>query len=351
MVSFLTRSKPVDPDSVPIEKRKYPYDFSLLAEGDIEPNLNKRIEWLINADTNFVVFVGDDGFVYWDMNDNGTLAKYGDSITRVAVLESIATNYLPRPQLLAFRRLIGEGVARLFEQNADAAKVTFDRAEEWIKARNKERARMWFLEGATVIAVPVAVWLAYVIYHRADWRGLLTASVFDVVVGACAGAIGAWMSVVQRTRETELDISAGRSLHWLEGFARIVIGTLGAALFALGIKANMVLSFARQREVAINPVNPMPFKTLFHEVAHVLLGHTTEAAQSDSEMTPLNLKEAEAEAVALLCSEALSLDGAEHCRGYIQHWWGKGNALPERSAQRIFKAADQILRAGRGEGE
>lgn len=32
--------------------------------------------------------------------------------------------------------------------------------------------------------------------------------------------------------------------------------------------------------------------------------------------------------------------------GYIQAWWGQGHAIPERSAQRILKAADQILKAG-----
>jgi hypothetical protein len=32
--------------------------------------------------------------------------------------------------------------------------------------------------------------------------------------------------------------------------------------------------------------------------------------------------------------------------GYIQHW-GQGQAISERSAQRIFRAADKILRAGR----
>src|SRR5689334_8720779 len=36
------------------------------------------------------------------------------------------------------------------------------------------------------------------------------------------------------------------------------------------------LGFARDRHIAINPVNPMPHKTRFHELAHVLLGHTTE---------------------------------------------------------------------------
>jgi hypothetical protein len=34
--------------------------------------------------------------------------------------------------------------------------------------------------------------------------------------------------------------------------------------------------------------------------------------------------------------------GAEYCRGYIQYWTGTGNPIPERSAQRIFRVADQI---------
>jgi antirestriction protein ArdC len=107
-----------------------------------------------------------------------------------------------------------------------------------------------------------------------------------------------------------------------------------------------VLGFARGRSIAINPVNPMPHKTTFHELAHVLLGHTAEGVQADSEITPRNLRECEADAVALLCCAALDLPGVDCCRGYIQSWWGAGNPIPERSAQRILKTADQILKAG-----
>jgi hypothetical protein len=49
--------------------------------------------------------------------------------------------------------------------------------------------------------------------------------------------------------------------------------------------------------------------------------------------------------VALLCSAALDLDGAEYSRGYLQHWLS-GDEIPERCCQRIFKAADHILKAG-----
>jgi antirestriction protein ArdC len=109
------------------------------------------------------------------------------------------------------------------------------------------------------------------------------------------------------------------------------------------------LGFARERSIAINPVNPMPHKTRFHELAHVLLGHTADGVQADREVTPRNLRECEAEAVALLCCAALDLPGVECCRGYIQSWWGEGNPIPERSAQRVLKAADQILKAGTAE--
>jgi hypothetical protein len=108
--------------------------------------------------------------------------------------------------------------------------------------------------------------------------------------------------------------------------------------------------YARQRSIAVSPLAELPHKTRFHELAHVVLGHTAEAdgGLTDSEMTPRSLREVEAEGVALVCLEALRLPGAEHCRGYIQHWNERLGAepIPERSAQRIFKAADQILKAG-----
>jgi hypothetical protein len=108
--------------------------------------------------------------------------------------------------------------------------------------------------------------------------------------------------------------------------------------------------YARQRAIAVSPVAAMPHKTRFHELAHVVLGHTTEGEQNDSEQTPRSLREVEAETVTLVCLEALDLPGAEYARGYLQHWNQQRGAEPisEHSAQRIFKAADQILRAGEG---
>jgi antirestriction protein ArdC len=100
------------------------------------------------------------------------------------------------------------------------------------------------------------------------------------------------------------------------------------------------------RRVAVSPIAALPHKTLFHETAHVTLGHVNETDLSESEITPRDVREVEAEAVALLCCESLALSGVEFSRGYIQSW-SQGQPITERSAQRIFHAADQILRAGR----
>jgi len=124
------------------------------------------------------------------------------------------------------------------------------------------------------------------------------------------------------------------------------------ALTALGIQEiqftatdGNVQGYAQKRQIAISPLAAMPHKTLFHEVAHVELGHTAESEFTDSEHTPRSLREAEAESVALLLCESLELPGAEFCRGYIQSWL-KNDVIPEKSAMKIFGAADRILRAG-----
>jgi hypothetical protein len=80
--------------------------------------------------------------------------------------------------------------------------------------------------------------------------------------------------------------------------------------------------------VAVSPVAAMPWKTLFHEIAHVIMGH-----HSDGGLNTVH--EVEAECVALICCEVLGLPGPEFSRAYIQHWL-RGDSIPEKSAGRIF---------------
>jgi antirestriction protein ArdC len=130
--------------------------------------------------------------------------------------------------------------------------------------------------------------------------------------------------------------------------ATTALSSLNIQRVAFTMLDGNVQGYAKSRTVAINPVAEQPESTLFHELAHIVLGHTAEGSlNSDStDRTPRDIRELEAECVALLCCASLGLPGAAESRGYIQSWF-KGHEVPERSAQRAFGATDAILKAGR----
>lgn len=103
-----------------------------------------------------------------------------------------------------------------------------------------------------------------------------------------------------------------------------------------------------ERSIAINPLAQLPHKTTFTNSATSCSATHEEGQLVDSDLTPRNIKEVEAESVALICCEALQLPGSEYARGYIQKWLS-GESISDRSAQRVFTAASAILKAGRGE--
>ena len=101
-------------------------------------------------------------------------------------------------------------------------------------------------------------------------------------------------------------------------------------------------------EIAINPIAVKPTKTRFHEMAHVVLGHTLPHSYEDY-ATHRGVREFQAEAVAYIAMNELGqLDDetAGISRGYIQHWLQEEKP-PEKAIQQAFSAADRILKSGR----
>jgi antirestriction protein ArdC len=106
--------------------------------------------------------------------------------------------------------------------------------------------------------------------------------------------------------------------------------------------------YSRGTEIAINPVAVRPTKTRFHELGHVILGHTLPHSYEDYQ-THRGIREFQAEAVAYLCMNELGImddETATVSRGYIQHWL-EDEHPPQKAIQQVFSAADRILRAGR----
>lgn len=108
-----------------------------------------------------------------------------------------------------------------------------------------------------------------------------------------------------------------------------------------------VLGYATGRRVAVSELATRPFAVLIHEIAHIILGHCDKASRLvDGETLTHADVEVEAESVALLICGSMNQPGLEYARGYIQAYLGRGGKFDDKTAQRIFKAADQILKAG-----
>lgn len=105
--------------------------------------------------------------------------------------------------------------------------------------------------------------------------------------------------------------------------------------------------YSSGREVAINPVAVYPFKTLIHELAHIVAGHTSEE-QIGEYRAHRGMKEFEAEGTAYLVLNELGVTdkfNAAESRSYIQTWL-RDEKPDEKSVKRVFATADKILRAG-----
>lgn len=150
-----------------------------------------------------------------------------------------------------------------------------------------------------------------------------------------------WFVLAQTDGEPYVPVSIPQ---WDE---RLALHTLGITREPFRHLDGNCQGYAHGRSVAVSPLAFLPHRTLFHELAHVVLGHCAESLSmsDDDAATPRDLREVEAECVAMLCSSSLGMPGEDYSRGYIQHWMKSGE-IPERSVHRIFKAADTILKSG-----
>lgn len=108
------------------------------------------------------------------------------------------------------------------------------------------------------------------------------------------------------------------------------------------------MGYSIGNEFAVNPLAPYPAKTTFHELAHIILGHTRPGGMAEYS-NHRGVAEFQAEATAYLClnelEETKHFDAAES-RAYIQNWL-KADRPDDAAIKAVFGAVDKILKAGR----
>lgn len=107
-----------------------------------------------------------------------------------------------------------------------------------------------------------------------------------------------------------------------------------------------IQGYSTENKIAINPVVAELLPTTFHELAHVVLGHTKKEANEEYK-THRGIKEFQAEAVSYLLMKELEEPFNEsESRAYIQNWL-KQYTPTDKDISPIFTAVNKILKAGR----
>jgi hypothetical protein len=126
------------------------------------------------------------------------------------------------------------------------------------------------------------------------------------------------------------------------------LGKLGIREAAFDSADGNIQGYSRGVEFAISPLAVNHTKTVFHQLGHIILGHTLPHSL-DEYAAHRGMMEFQAEVTAYLVMNELELmdeDTASHSRGYIAHWL-KGEQPPNKAIQQVFRAADAILKTGR----
>ena len=167
-----------------------------------------------------------------------------------ALLEATPCDGVSPGVKLQFKRLIGEAIARSFDGDYNGANHMLDAAGTYILARSQELARRWYLSASMVTALPFGIIGCILWWERIFFIRELGIGAFWLALTSVTGAMGALLSVVQRSGRLTVDCSAGRTLHWLEASSHILAGSISGVLAGLAVRSEIILAALARGERA-----------------------------------------------------------------------------------------------------
>src|SRR5688500_14291562 len=109
--------------------------LTTLVEGDVDPNIGIKIRYLIQKSDSFIIYLDRHDEICWSTSEDQEFPDdYGMVIQRMKMLENLADNLFMRKTKRKFAVLLGEGFARVLDdQDSSNALQMFDNIERSIK--------------------------------------------------------------------------------------------------------------------------------------------------------------------------------------------------------------------------
>lgn len=209
------------------------------------------IKYLVFSNDNYIVFIDYQNDIDWKANDEFELerdglpkedkAKFHNVINNAASIESIPCDDLEDKVIVNFKRQVGEALVRNFHFDFVNATKMLALSREYIVDRNADKSRYLYLKASGVTTLFFSFWLVVFWLCRNLLIQEIGMDAFILSLCLFAGSLGAFLSIVLRVGNTNLDYHASKKLHFMEGGTKVVAGSISAFLIALCIKSGILL--------------------------------------------------------------------------------------------------------------
>ncbi len=166
-------------------------------------------------------------------------------IAKLDTAHAASVQNLSKKEIINFKKILGVGYSAALHCNWEEVGTAISKAMEYRDARNKERSRLMLLSAATLyLFVLVGAFLVF--FHFAS-----THPHMNLFWGIIMGAVGAYVSIWTRYGKLDMTGLGAPSIHYLEAFARMLIGAIFATIiiftFKSGLIFNGIMSSASER--------------------------------------------------------------------------------------------------------
>jgi hypothetical protein len=239
----------IDKKTVDESRKTNIINYKDFHEGDDDPATGKKIVKIIMTDPTFIVFLDKEMRVEWNVTDEyentygGYSDYYGKTLNKATLLEGLSSTFkMTKGQKKEFGLLVGNAIARMLEKSEQPVIIeSLTNAETFLNDRMKEKAKIWFLSSSflTLFLASISI-ILYSTFLNNNYT-YQNINIFELFLSTCFGALGAMISIIRRSNKLNINLSSGRTIHYIEGTTRILVGMIGALLLFLLIKADIFL--------------------------------------------------------------------------------------------------------------
>lgn len=212
---------------------KYLIEYEL-EEVDDPKDATKKIK------RGYVVFIDNQNDCDWkDERDHDTVfgtegrTKFARAISKLNIAHAQPCNNLPEDEILVFKKIIGAGYALALNGEFATVEPLIKEATDYLRLRNKERARRYFLLASGLVALAV---ILFWVFSKFWWQLLYQ----DWIAGICMGFLGSFVSVWTRYGKMSLTGLSSEFLHYLEAVSRMFVGGIFALVIMYAIRCHIV---------------------------------------------------------------------------------------------------------------